>query len=59
MDVCLPEEFLRLNGADETAHDDARRDDWLGGEAWVSGVPQRAPRTPRRAERDDPTWLVT
>lgn len=56
MDVCLPEEFLRLTGADE--RDETSADgDWLGAEAWVAPV-RATPRLPRTALRDDPTWRV-
>lgn len=57
MDVCLPEDYLRLNCSDTHAESDCR-DEWLGAEAWISGVPQRA--GGRRAMRnDDPTWMVS
>ena len=58
MDVCLPEEFLRLTTSADTSDADARRDEWLGAEAWISGVPQRASAR-RVAADDDPTWMVS
>ncbi|TDR38987.1 hypothetical protein DFR29_118130 [Tahibacter aquaticus] len=59
MDVCLPEEFLRLTAAADAGESDtARRDEWLGADAWISGVPQRAG-SRRAAAHDDPTWMVS
>lgn len=57
MDVCLPEEFLRLT-SENIGQADANGADWLGAEAWVSGVPQRAATALRHARRDDPTWQI-
>ncbi|HSX61966.1 MAG TPA: hypothetical protein VLF18_17400 [Tahibacter sp.] len=58
MDVCLPEELLRLSGAHDD-HDTPSAADWLGAEAWIAPVaPQRKPRAPRTARQDDPTWAV-
>ena len=61
MDVCLPEEFLRLT-ATEASTDSVGHGDWLGAEAWVTPPlpaantpPRKSPRTPLR---DDPTWRV-
>lgn len=58
MDVCLPEEFLRLT-SESAAETDSHCADWLGAEAWVSGVPQRAATARRGARRDDPTWQIS
>jgi hypothetical protein len=60
MDVCLPEEFLRLTAAEEIA-DRVSHDEWLGAEAWVTPPPaaaNKSPRKPRTPLRDDPTWRV-
>lgn len=57
MDVCLPEDYLRLNCNDAHAESDFR-DEWLGAEAWISGVPQRAGGR-RTMAKDDPTWMVS
>lgn len=57
MDVCLPEDFLRLT-CNEPTDDANRRDEWLGAEAWISGVPQRAAGK-RTMPNDDPTWMVS
>ncbi len=61
MDVCLPEEFLRLTAA-EASTDSVSQGEWLGAEAWVAPTmpvankpPRKSPRTPLR---DDPTWRV-
>jgi hypothetical protein len=57
MDVCLPEEFLRLTGADDR-NEVAADGDWLGAEAWVAPTPRATPRSQRTLMRDDPTWRV-
>lgn len=57
MDVCLPEDYLRLTCTDTGAESDFR-DEWLGADAWISGVPQRAG-SKRSIPNDDPTWMVS
>lgn len=57
MDVCLPEEFLRLNTADDS-REPASPVDWLGAEAWVTPRPPRAAAAVRTRQQDDPTWSV-
>lgn len=58
MDVCLPEEFLRLTRGDD-ADTAARRDDWFGADAWVSASPVDAARSIAQLIRqDDPIWRV-
>jgi hypothetical protein len=57
MDVCLPLEFLRLTTENMTESDTVCTD-WLGAEAWVSGVPQRAASARRSERADDPTWQI-
>lgn len=57
MDVCLPEEFLRLTAADASA-DGVSHDEWLGAEAWVTPPASAEPKPPRPRLRDDPTWRV-
>lgn len=57
MDVCLPEDYLRLTCTDTDTESD-HRDEWLGAEAWISGVPQRTAGK-RTRPNDDPTWMVS
>lgn len=57
MDVCLPEEFLRLTASEESA-DPVADTEWLGAEAWVTPPAPAAHRPPRTPRRDDPTWRV-
>ncbi|MBL8299701.1 MAG: hypothetical protein JNN30_15300 [Rhodanobacteraceae bacterium] len=58
MDVCLPEELLRIAGQHDD-HDAPQRNDWLGAEAWITPLaPPRKPQRVRTAQKDDPTWAV-
>lgn len=57
MDVCLPEEFLRLTAA-EASTDSVSQSEWLGAEAWVTPTMPAANKPPRTPLRDDPTWRV-
>jgi hypothetical protein len=57
MDVCLPEEFLRLTAA-EASTDSVSHGEWLGAEAWVTPTMPAAKKPLRTPLRDDPTWRV-